>query len=335
MKLQLNSLFQQSEKLLKQFDEIKQDWDSNKQKNELLVDISLPFITKNRKLGKYARKIVKNPKWTNSDEFKQLEQIFNSLKINIISTLNSCYSMTRRGLNGSSQNIISTFNRAINKVNLRSKILGSQKFLLKLKDEELIDKLTWENKRLNKSKSKGNKTNLFEQFLFEILQGSFPTLTPKILKIIQHPGENLWIEKKQEYKLTAQIHWIEFLKDVMSAVNSLALKPIGIIIGIIESTSEFIDAYLPDEAEIRQQIKSKIEPDIEFCIYALNFPNSKNGFIIVINPNNILHRFKRDLKINSRTVVNKGEVWVREGTRKYKLSVNEALDYAVKKSKLI
>ena len=145
-------------------------------------------------------------------------------------------------------------------------------------------------------------------------------------------NESQWLEKKRHYELNNEFYWLEFIRDILSASNSKSKKSIGIFIGIDDKSGEFYTTSLPDEAEIRQKIQSLIDPLFRYVILPLWYPNSKTGYVIAIQPTENVYSFKKDWKNNNNKILAyKGEVWVRNVSRKMKLEPTEALHYQKEK----
>ncbi|MFQ5981039.1 MAG: hypothetical protein ACE5OZ_23100, partial [Candidatus Heimdallarchaeota archaeon] len=68
------------------------------------------------------------------------------------------------------------------------------------------------------------------------------------------------------------------------------------------------------------------------CI-AVHYPNGQVGQVIAIQPSGEVYAFKNEWKSNRIVLAQKGEVWVREGTRKRRLDPKEALEFAAKKAR--
>lgn len=199
-----------------------------------------------------------------------------------------------------------------------------------LEKNRLLSQIKTVKTRKKRSVSdKKSSANLIRDFLIDVLNGNHPTLTDHHIEILKVPGETLWIEKKRQVVLDSDHRWLELMRDLMSAANALDKNPIGFFIGIVDDTGEFVSSSLPDEAEIRQKLAAYISPPINFVLQATQYPNGTYGHIIAIRPSDRVHAFKKQF-LGSK----KGEVWVREGSRKTKLDENEALEHAHQKARI-
>lgn len=177
-----------------------------------------------------------------------------------------------------------------------------------------------------------NRAQTLQSFLTSILRGDHPTLNSELIQILSTTKyESLWLEKKRNYDLSSEYKWLEFLRDIMGAANALTKLPVGIFIGIEDLTGDFVSSILPDEAEIRQQIQSKITPQVEFAIVPTQYPNNCQGNVIAIQPKEIVYSFRKDWKINHKLRAKKAEVWVRKGTRKSRMDEHETMEYVRQK----
>ncbi len=323
----IGSYHRESNQLLNQYITNKKKWDETKQKNELIIDVGSIFIPGHRTAKKYIRKTALHNKWENTDDFRRLEQTYQSLVSRLISTLQNCYSLSRRAIHGSSKGLQKSLQNKIEKIRLETRLTHLELFLRKLSRERLVDKYKWEENRI---KQREIPQEILQNYFMRALLGEHPVAPKELIRLLSVPGESLWIEKKQQILLQSDQDWVELSRDMMSAANALTRRAIGLFVGIVDKTSEFISATLPDEAEIRQRILSKIIPSIEFTIIPIHFPNGCIGQVIVINPTEKIHSFKGDWKYFAK----RGEVWVREGSRKRRFDEIEALDHAGKKARL-
>jgi len=332
LKTLIRSYYDDATRLLVHYQSVKNIWIEKQKQNELLFDFGSSLFQGYRTAKKYIRRVTIGNKWEETEEFAQIKNEFEILVNRVKSTLENCFSLSRKGIYGDSGEIQRALVRAITKTRLETKLKHLKKFLAKLSEEKLTDNQTWLDVKSSKQKVV-NHPNPLKQYLAAILNGNHPTLSNDLARMLAIPGETLWIEKKQQISLKNDQDWLELMRDMMSAANALTRYPIGIFVGVVDKTGEFISVTLVDEAEIRQRILSKVTPPITFTIIPVQYPNECIGQVIAIQPTDKIHSFRCNWRDKKRTFTKKGEVWLREGSRKRRLDENEALEYARKKTR--
>lgn len=141
-------------------------------------------------------------------------------------------------------------------------------------------------------------------------------------EIIEFENENTWLDfKLQEY---SKGEYVDLIKDVMSMANAPMEETKYIIFGVKDIPGESrqfigIDSLM-DQANIENVIQENIEPIIKFRYYPHVFGNVTLGVLEILDNRNPPYMMKK-----SYAGLQKGEIWIRKGTRQSR-ATREDLD---------